>query len=115
MGTITIRIDEDIEKQIDERRGDKPKSDFYREIILAFLNTPERNMNTELSTVNTNHIQALETQISHLRETIADLRADKGKLMTLLNQEQALHLKTQGLLPAPAGGKWWKFWEKGTD
>lgn len=111
MGTITLRIDEEIEKQIDERRGDKPKSDFYREIILGFLNTPEKNLNTNVFNENTHHIQALEQQISDLRDVLADLRADKGKLMALLNQEQALHLKTLALLPAPAG-HWWQFWRK---
>ncbi len=110
MGTITIRIDDEIERQIDERRGEKPKSDFYREIILAYLNTPEKNLTTKVSSVNTGHIEALEQQNSQLREQITDLRADKSKLMTLLNQEQALHMQTQKLLPPAPEKKWWKFW-----
>lgn len=105
MGQITIRIDDELEKQIDERRGDKPKSDFYRDILKGYLTTTDNNLITPEVSQNSDYIRSLEQQI-------ADLKADKGKLMTLLNQEQALHMQTQRLLlPAPGQRKWWKFWK----
>ncbi len=108
MGQITIRIDDELEKQIDERRGDKPKSDFYRDILTRYLTatddkliTPEVTQNLDLD-----RIKSLELQIS-------DLREDKNKLMMLLNQEQALHMRTQKMLPAPGPEKkWYLFWKK---
>lgn len=103
MGKITIRIDDDLETQIDKWRGDKPKSDFYRDIIKEYLTTPDDQKTTPVVSQNSDYTRSLEQQIS-------DLRDDKIKLMTLLNQEQALHMQTQRLLPpAPQKKKWWEF------
>ncbi len=113
MGSITIRIPDELEAKIDERRGDKPKSDFYRDILTTFVSKSDDNLNTNVSSLNTEnsgHIQSLEQQISMLRDQNTDLRSSNGKLMMLLNQEQALHLQTQKLLPAP-DKKWWRFWK----
>lgn len=116
MGQITIRIDEELEKKIEESRGDKPKSDFYRDILSAFVSKSDGNLTTtddSLITQNADRIQVLEQQISSLKDQNADLRDDKIKLMTLLNQEQALHMRTQKMLPGPVPEQktWWKFWK----
>ncbi len=113
MGQITIRIDDELEAKIEERRGDKPKSDFYREILTAYLTTSDCKLTTSddnLSANNSGHIHSLEQQISMLKDQNMDMRSSNSKLMALLNQEQALHLQTQKLLPAP-DKKWWKFWK----
>lgn len=113
MGSITIRIDDELEAKIDERRGDKPKSDFYRDILTTFVSKPDDNLLTDVSSLNTSnsgYIQSLEQQISMLKDQNTDLRSSNSKLMTLLNQEQTLHLQTQKFLPAP-DKKWWKFWK----
>lgn len=114
MGSITIRIDDELEAKIDALRGDKSKSDFYRDILTEFVSKPADNLTTNVSSLptdNSAYIKSLEQQISQLNEQIADLRADKGKLMSLLNQEQALHLQTQRLLPPAPQRKWWQFWK----
>jgi hypothetical protein len=106
MGQITIRIDDELEKQIEERRGDKPKSDFYREILTRHLTATDDKLITPAVSQNEDHIKSLEQQNS-------DLRDDKNKLMMLLNQEQALHMRTQKMLPAPGPEKkWYRFWKK---
>lgn len=117
MGSITIRIPDELEEKIEAQRGEKSKSDFYRDILSEHVNKPGGILLTTDDKVptpeigNTELVQSLEQQISSLKDQIADLRADKGKLMTLLNQEQALHMQTQRLLPpAPEQKKWWKFW-----
>lgn len=109
MGSITIRIPDELESKIDEQRGDKPKSDFYRDILSEYVSKPAYNLNTPVSS-NTGHIQSLEQQISLLKDQNTDLRSSNSKLMILINQEQALHLQTQRLLPAP-DKKWWIFWK----
>lgn len=109
MGSITIRIPDELEEKIDEQRGDKPKSEFYRDIIEDHVSRPAYNLTTPVSN-NTGHIEALEQQNSLLKDQIADLRADKSKLMSLLNQEQALHMQTQKLLPPAPEKKWWQVW-----
>lgn len=114
MGSITIRIDDELEAKIDERRGDKPKSDFYRDILLTFVSKSEDNVTTNVSnlpTDNSGYIKSLEQQISMLKDQVTDMRANNGKLMTLLNQEQALHMQTQRLLPPAPENKWWQFWK----
>lgn len=113
MGSITIRLSDELETKIEERRGEKSKSDFYRDILIAFVSKPDDNLLTNVSNLNTEnsgHIQALEQQISILKDHNTDLRSSNSKLMTLLNQEQSLHLQTQKLLPAPEK-KWWIFWK----
>lgn len=114
MGSITIRIPDELEEKIEMQRGEKSKSDFYRDIITEYVSKPDCNLLTtdnKLLTPGAEHIQSLEQQISSLKEQNADLRADKGKLMTLLNQEQALHMQTQRLLPPAPERKWYQFWK----
>ncbi len=109
MGSITIRIPNELEEKIEAQRGDKSKSDFYRDIITEHVSKPAYNLPTPVSN-NTGHLEALEQQISMLKDQNTDLRSSNSKLMTLLNQEQALHLQTQKMLSAP-DKKWWHFWK----
>lgn len=105
MGQITIRIDDELEKQIEERRGDKSKSDFYRDILTGYLTATDDKLTAPVVNMNEDYVKELEEQVS-------ELRRDKNSLMTLLNQEQVLHMKTQrSLPPAPEDKKWWKFWK----
>lgn len=105
ISTINLRIDDELEAKLDGLRGDKSKSDFYREIITDYLNRPSVPVSN-----TTGYIHSLEQQISMLKDQVTDLRNSNGKLMSLLNQEQALHLQTQRMLPAPEKN-WWKFWK----
>ncbi len=109
MGSITIRIPDELEEKIEAQRGEKSKSDFYRDIIAEHVNKPAYNLTTNESN-STGHIESSE-QISMLKDWNTDLRSSNSQLRALLNQEQALHLQTQKLLPAPGQKKWWKFWE----
>lgn len=114
MGQITIRIDDELETKIDERRGDKPKSDFYREMLISYLAAGDGKLTTTEDKViadNSGYIKSLEEQLSLLKDQVTDLRGTNGKLMALLNQEQALHLQTQRMLPAPEIKKWWHVWK----
>jgi len=116
MKTITIRVDDDLFAEIEKKRGDKQKSDFYREVLSEYTkNTGEYNMNTgeynktnkegELNT--SEYTLLLEKDNAYLKEKV-------DELVRLLNQEQSLHLQTQQQLPGKVEEKtkrrrWWQF------
>lgn len=124
MEPITIRVDEELQAKLDARRGDKKKSDFYREILEAHVNTPPptkpENLITSADKENTLAVaqnEALKTENALLREDVQYLRSKLDETTRLISNEQALHLQTQRLLPAPETEpitpvkKWWKFWK----
>ncbi|MDL5503126.1 MAG: hypothetical protein QSU88_07915, partial [Candidatus Methanoperedens sp.] len=45
--TITIRLDLETHRRIEDKRGTESKSEFYRKIILDYLDKPADNMNTK--------------------------------------------------------------------
>ena len=102
MGQITIRIDDELEKIIDEHRGSKPKSDYYREILSAHVNKPDCNLTTG---VDTRLIEQLTGQVRFLEGKLDEANR-------LLLNEQTLHLTTQRMLPPAQVGKkpWYLFW-----
>ena len=53
MKTISIRVDNELFDEIEEKRGDLPKSEFYRSVINEDnLNTIEDNLNTNEDDIN---------------------------------------------------------------
>ena len=119
MKTITIRVDDALFEEIEKKRGDKSKSDFYREVLSEYAkSTDEYNMNTgeynktdEKGDVNTSeYTLLLEKDNTYLKEKV-------DELVRLLNQEQSLHLQTQQQLPGKVEEKtkrkrWWQFRSK---
>ncbi|MDW7733711.1 MAG: hypothetical protein SCH66_14940 [Methanolobus sp.] len=113
MEPITIRIDEELQAKLDARRGDEKKSDFYRKILEEYVNTAD----TEEITNQGAQITPADKENTLLREDIQYLRSKLDESMRLISNEQALHLQTQRLLPAPEPGptapakKWWEIWK----
>ena len=116
MKTITIRVDDDLFTEIEKKRGDKQKSDFYRKVLSEYIkSTGEYNMNTgeynktnKEGDLNTNeYTLLLEKDNTYLKEKV-------DELVMLLNQEQSLHLRTQQQLQGkveekPKRRRWWQF------
>jgi hypothetical protein len=100
MGQITIRIDDALEELIDKHRGDKPKSDYYREILAAHANKPECNLTTA---VHTRLIEQLTGQVKFLEGKLDEANR-------LILNEQTLHLTTQRMLPPAQKKSWYQFW-----
>ncbi len=116
MKTVTIRVDEDLFQQIEARRGDKSKSDFYRDILVEYLsNKPEENLNKHehvLSMAKEN--ETLKSDLLHkdvmlrlMDERTKDLQQQLGFL-----QLEYQKLSTQVFKPLAAPKKWWEFWKK---
>lgn len=98
MKTITIRVEDELFEEIEEKRGNKQKSVFYREIIEDHLNKNEDNLN------KTEYVTRLGDEVKYLRGKV-------DELTKLLHQEQSLHLQTQRMLPGVKGKRWWQFWK----
>lgn len=100
MGQITIRIDDELEKIIDEHRGNKPKSDYYREILAEHVNKPDCSLTAN---VDTRLIEQLSGQVRFLEGKLDEANR-------LLLNEQTLHLTTQRMLPPAQKKTWYQFW-----
>lgn len=123
MKTITIRVDEEIFQQIEARRGEASKSDFYRNILIEYisdkpentLNKPEDNLENSEYVLNIRkENETLRTDASH-KDAILVLKDDRIKdlqnqLGFLQFEYQKLSNQLYKLLPEPK--KWWMFWKK---
>ncbi len=123
MKTITIRIDEEIFQQIEAKRGEASKSDFYRNILVEYisdkpentLNKPEDDLESSEYVLNIRkENETLRTDASH-KDAILVLKDDRIKdlqnqLGFLQFEYQKLSNQLYKLLPEPK--KWWMFWKK---
>ncbi len=123
---ITIRVDDELAEEIEKKRGDKSKADFYREILEHYLRSSEDGMDahekdkskseSEDGTASPEKDAGKHEYILRLEDEVKYLRTKVDDLIRTLNQEQVLHLQTQKLLPAPETPAklkpWWQFWKK---
>ena len=114
MKTITIRVDEEIFQQIETRRGNISKSDFYRNILVEYLaNKPAEDLNKNEYLVNiSKENDAMKAELVNtgellkLRdERIKDLQSQLGFL-----QLEYQKLSTRVFTPLPPARRWWEFW-----
>ncbi len=96
MHTLSIRIDDKTYDEIEKRRGDVSKSDYYRNIIDYYLKQFDKGD---------------DKLITKYEKEIEYLRSENTKLLELLNQSQILQLQAQKRIEEPVR-KWWKFWKK---
>ncbi len=122
MKTITIRVDETIFQQIEARRGEASKSDFYRNILIEYisnksenaLNKPEDDLESSEYVLNVRkENETLRTDASH-KDAMLVLKDDRIKdlqnqLGFLQFEYQKLSNQLYKLLPEPK--KWWMFWK----
>lgn len=87
MKTITIRVDEAIFQQIEARRGEASKSDFYRNILIEYisnksenaLNKPEDDLESSEYVLNIRkENETLRTDASH-KDAMLVLKDDRIK------------------------------------
>ncbi len=124
---ISIRLDPETLKRIEERRGDRLKSDFYRQIILDYLNSSADNVAYKVTTEEQEQeITRLNVELEQEKrvnkmyaERIQDLQKDLGwtqlAYQNLQAESEKLSNKLMLLLPTPQEQKekkWWQFWRK---
>ena len=116
MKTITIRVDDEIFQQIEEKRGDRSKSDFYRSVLVEYIsNKPEEEMNKSESILNIlKENENLKMDLSHNNDL---MRLKDERIRDMQNQLGFLQLEyqklsTQVFKPLTAPKKWWVFWKK---
>lgn len=108
MKTITIRVSNEVFEEIEKKRGDKNKSDFYRKILTEYLmKTNEYGMNKteykriQLNTiVNTAEYKALEVELKHKEELIKSKEERITDLQVQLGWIQMEHSKLSDRIPA---------------
>lgn len=119
---ITIRIRDELGAEIEKRRGDKSKAEFYREMIEAYLRSSEVKLSAdEVSGSNeilTKDIADLRTELANkdniiriMNERVKDLQTHNGFLVSEFQRIMGIN---ERLLPPPEPAKkqWWKFWKK---
>lgn len=105
MKTISIRLEDHVFDEIETRRGNVNKSDYYREIVDYYLQQFDDDRNT-----------TEDRLITKYEQEITYLRSENTKLLELLNQAQILQLQSQKLLTESTSRqskpRWWYFWER---
>jgi hypothetical protein len=117
MKTITIRIDEELFKKAEARRGDRKKSEFYRSIIIEYIQ--DKSVGKEEKQIDIPDIakenEALKSELLFKDELMKRLKDERIKEMqnqlTFL-QLEFQKLSTQLLNQPHEPRKWWKFWKK---
>ena len=116
MKTITIRIDEELFKKTEARRGSRKKSEFYRSIIKEYLQDKpiEDDEQIELPAIAKEN-EALRSELLFKDELMKRLKDERLKEMqnqlTFL-QLEFQKLSTQLLNPPQEPRKWWELWKK---
>ncbi len=123
---ISIRLDPETLKRIEERRGDQLKSEFYRQIILDYLDAPaDRVADKKITEEQEREITRLKAELEQEKtvskmyaDRIQDLQKDLGwtqlAYQTLQAESQKISDKLLLLLPTPQEQKekkWWHFWK----
>jgi hypothetical protein len=123
---ISIRLDSETLKRVEEKRGNQIKSEFYRQIILDYLDSPANTVadkvitgeqERELTRLKAELEQEKIVSIMHA-DRIRDLQKDLGwtqlAYQTLQADSQKISDKLLLLLPAPQERKekqWFEFWK----
>lgn len=132
MKTITIRLEDDVFNNIEQRRGKKSKSDFYREIIERSMNINEDDLNNPEYEKLQNEYEKNQVEYDKLQSEYRSLQSEHESLRTdsqkreaiekiqyerirdLQNQVGFLQLEFSKLndrLLLPPQKKWWEVWK----
>ncbi len=130
MPQITLRIEQELYDRIEEMKGEKDRSAFLREVIIAYF-ASQKKADTYQEKAADSQESATVSQLHHeneyLKRKLDEITAlhekaialhgqEKQELMKLISQEQSLHLQTQRqLMPTPEEinkKAWWQFWKK---
>lgn len=133
MRTFSIRLDDELFKKLESSRGENPRADYIREVLIshfqehknkANLDEPSANRQENLNEPLVNLIkenEALKVELTHkdqinkiMESRVKDLQDHNGFLVS--EYSKLSRLNEQLLLnPAPNESesikKWWKFWK----
>jgi hypothetical protein len=121
MKTITIRINEELFKKAEARRGGRKKSEFYSSIIMEYIQDKpgEGEKEGEKKQIDIPDIakenDSLKSELLFKDELMKRLKDERIKEMQ--NQLTFLQLEFQKLSthllnPPQEPRKWWDFWKK---
>lgn len=131
MRTFSIRLDEELFQTLESSRGDNPRADYIREVLIshfqehnnkANLEEPPANRQENLNEPLVNLIkenEALKVELTHkeqinkiMESRVKDLQDHNGFLVS--EYSRLSRINEQLLLnPAPteSNRKWWEFWK----
>lgn len=118
MVTVTIRLDSDVFNRIEKRRGNRSKSEYYRDLILKYM---DKELEEEQQRVFT---QSQIDQIKFLQQTIEDLKFENEQLIE--QNKQLLSVLALKMLERQKENdqklleekvleekiEWWQFWRR---
>jgi len=110
---ITFKIDEELFKKVEAKRGDRTKSEFYRSIINDYLsNKPhEDNTNQQVSNL-AKEFEILRAEMAYKDAMIKSMKDEKIKdMQSQLNFLQIEYQKLSSQLLKPPPAKFWQFWK----
>ncbi len=133
MRTFSIRLDDELFQKLESSRGENPRADYIREVLIshfqehknkANLEEPSANRQENLNEPLVNLIkenEALKVELTHKEEInkimdarVKDLQDQNGFLVS--EYSKLSRLNEQLLLsPAPeeiVKKSWWQFWKK---
>jgi|NGEPerStandDraft_9_1074522.scaffolds.fasta_scaffold42372_1 hypothetical protein len=129
MPQITLRIEQELYDSIEETKGEKDRSAFLRDVIIAYF-ASQKNADVPQGKAVDSQENANESQLhyenEYLKKKLDEITAlhekaialhsqEKQDLMKLISQEQSLHLQTQRqLMPTSeeiTNKAWWQFWK----
>ncbi|MCX9075932.1 MAG: hypothetical protein OIN88_15005 [Candidatus Methanoperedens sp.] len=118
MRTFSIRLDEELFHKLESVRGEKPRADYIREVLLSHFKKPDANLGEPQANL-IKEIESLKFELTHkeqivkiMEERVKDLQTHNGFLIS--EYSRLTKLNEQLLLPpAPEPTKkWWQFWKK---
>ncbi len=132
MRTFSIRLDDELFQKLEFSRGENPRADYIRGVLISHfqkdkqntnLEKPLENLHTNLSEPVVNLIkenEALKVELTHkeqinkiMEARVKDLQDQNG---FLVNEYSRLSKVNEKLLLSPAPEeknekKWWEFWK----
>ncbi len=119
MKTFSIRLDEELFQKLESARGEKPRADYIREVLLLHFKEPDANL-IEPQTNLIKEIESLKVELTHkeqiikiMDDRVKDLQNHNGFLIS--EYSRLTRLNEQLLLPPPPiepAKKWWQIWKK---
>jgi predicted DNA-binding protein len=118
MRTFSIRLDDELFQKIESVRGEKPRADYIREVLLSHFQEPDANLKEPQENLM-KEIESLKVELTHkdqinkiMEARVKDLQDQNGFLIS--EYTRLSRLNEQLLLP-PASTehpkKWWEFWK----
>jgi|SRR5450759_2738940 hypothetical protein len=112
---ITIRINDELAEEIEKKRGTKPKSDFYREILEQYLISFEDSHEKDEGRPEPELLKELELKDELLKSKDLTIKTLENEVGFLIQDHTRISGQLDRLLmPAPEEiikKNWWQFWK----